>query len=89
MEHELETVVELSNGDVTFGSRRLLAAGIGKIPLRTNEKTQTTCERYTTDTKHVLDTNRKPWSLYHTDDVTSGLGRPLVAEIDKLAINDQ
>jgi hypothetical protein len=57
-------VVELSNGDVTSGSRRFLAAEIGKPPLKTNEKTQKACERYTIDTKNELDTNRKPWSLY-------------------------
>jgi hypothetical protein len=64
MEHSKETVVELLNGNVTSGSRRLLAAEIDKPPLLTNEKTQITCERCTIDTKHVLNTNRKPWSLY-------------------------
>jgi hypothetical protein len=57
-------VVELSNGDETSGSGRLLAAEIDKPPLLTNEKSQMTCERHAIDSKLVLNTNRKPWSLY-------------------------
>jgi hypothetical protein len=55
-------VVELSNGDFTSGLRRPLAAEIDKRPLMTSQKTPVTSERYTVDKKHVLNTNRKPWS---------------------------
>jgi hypothetical protein len=55
-------VVEVSNGDFTSGLRRPLAAEIDKRPLLTSQKTPTTSERYTVDKKHVLNTNRKPWS---------------------------
>jgi hypothetical protein len=55
-------VVELSNGDFTSGLRRPLAAEIDKRPLLTSQKTPITYERYTVDKKHVLNTNRKPWS---------------------------
>jgi hypothetical protein len=51
-EPKSEAVVELSNGDVTFGLARLSA-------ILTAEKSQITCERYTLDPKHVLNTNRK------------------------------
>jgi hypothetical protein len=55
-------VVELSNGDFISGLRRPLAAEIDKRPLLTSQKTPVTSERYTVDKKHVLNTNRKPWS---------------------------
>jgi hypothetical protein len=55
-------VVELSNGDFTYGLRRPLAAEIDKRPLLTSQKTPITSERYTVDKKHVLNTNGKPWS---------------------------
>jgi hypothetical protein len=55
-------VVELSNGDFTSGLRRPLAAEIDKRPLLTSQKTPITSERYTVDKKHVLNTDRKPWS---------------------------
>jgi hypothetical protein len=55
-------VVELSNGDFTCGLRRPLAAEIDKRPLLTSQKTPITNERSTVDKKHVLNTNRKPWS---------------------------
>jgi hypothetical protein len=38
IKHSKETVVELSNGDVTAVSRRPLVAEIDKPPLLTNEK---------------------------------------------------
>jgi hypothetical protein len=56
-------VVELSNGDSTFGMRRPIAAEIDKRPLLTSQKTPMTSERYTVDNKHVLNTNKKPWSI--------------------------
>jgi hypothetical protein len=55
-------MVELSNGDFTSGLRRPLAAEIDKRPLLTSQKTPITSERFTVDKKHVLNTNRKPWS---------------------------
>jgi hypothetical protein len=55
-------MVELSSGDFTSGLRRPLAAEIDKRPLLTFQKTPITSERYTVDKKHVLNTNRKPWS---------------------------
>jgi hypothetical protein len=55
-------VVELSNGDFTSGLRLPLAAEIDKWPLLTSQKTPITSERCTVDKKHVLNTNRKPWS---------------------------
>jgi hypothetical protein len=55
-------MVELSNGDFTSGLPRPLAAEIDKRPLLTSQKTPITSERYTVDKKHVLNTNRKPWS---------------------------
>jgi hypothetical protein len=59
-------VVELSNGDVTSGLARPLAAEIDKSPFfDCRRKSHITRERYTIDPKHVLNTNRKPWSLYH------------------------
>jgi hypothetical protein len=58
-------VIELSIGDVISGIARLLAAEIDKPPLLTNEKPHITCERYAIDSKLVLNTNRKPWSLCH------------------------
>jgi hypothetical protein len=58
-------VVELSIGDVTSGLARPLAAEIDKSPLfESGRKSHIIRERYTLDPKHVLDTNRKPWSLY-------------------------
>jgi hypothetical protein len=47
---------KLSNDDITSGSRRPQAAEIDKPPLKTNDERQITSERYTMDTKHVLDT---------------------------------
>jgi hypothetical protein len=44
-------MVELSNGNVTPGLRRHLAAEIDKWPLLTSEKMHITCERYTVDSK--------------------------------------
>jgi hypothetical protein len=55
-------VVELSNGDFTFGLRSPLAAEIDKRPLLTSQKKPITSERYTVDKKHVWNANRKPWS---------------------------
>jgi hypothetical protein len=55
-------VVELSNGDFTFGFRRPLAGEIDKRPILTSQKAPVTSERYTVDKKHVLNTNRKPGS---------------------------
>jgi hypothetical protein len=57
-------MVALSFDDVTSGLGRPLAAEIDKLPLLTNEKSHITCERYAIDSKLVLNTNRKPWSLY-------------------------
>jgi hypothetical protein len=56
-------MVELSNGDITSGSERLLAVENNKALLMTNEKAQITCEWHIIDMKHLLSTNRKPWSL--------------------------
>jgi hypothetical protein len=55
-------MVKLSNGDVTSDLRRPLAAEIDIPPLLSTQKTPITCERYTVDAKHVLNTDRKPWS---------------------------
>jgi hypothetical protein len=66
-------MVKLLNGDVTFDLRRPLAAEIDKPPLLTTQKTHVTCERYTIDAKHVLNTDRKPWSTNQAGDVISGL----------------
>jgi hypothetical protein len=55
-------MVKLVNGDVTSDLRRPLAAEIDKPPLLTTHKTHITCERYTIDAKHVLNTDGKPWS---------------------------
>jgi hypothetical protein len=55
-------MVKLSNGDVTSDLRRPLAAEIDIPPLLSTQKTHITCERYTIDAKHVLNTDRKPWS---------------------------
>jgi hypothetical protein len=57
-------MVNLSVDDVIFRSRTPLAAEIDKPPLVTKEKSHITCERYAIDRKLVLNTNRKPWSLY-------------------------
>jgi hypothetical protein len=62
IEHKKETVVKLSNGDVTSDLRRPLPAEIDKPPLFTSQKTHITCEWYTIDAKHVLNTDKKPWS---------------------------
>jgi hypothetical protein len=57
-------VVELSIGDVTSGLARLLAAKIDKSPFFDSRRiSHITCERYTIDAKHVLNTIRKPWLL--------------------------
>jgi hypothetical protein len=50
-----------SNGDFTSGITRHLAAEIVKPSLLTSQKSPITSERYTVDSKHVLNTNRKPW----------------------------
>jgi hypothetical protein len=57
-------VVEVSNSHVTSGSRRPLAADIDKPPLLTCEKLPMTGERYAIDSKLVLNSFRKAWSLY-------------------------
>jgi hypothetical protein len=60
-------MVELSIDDVTSGLTRPLAAEIDKSPLfDCRLKSHITRERYTLDLKHVLDSNRKPWSLSQT-----------------------
>jgi hypothetical protein len=68
-------MVKLSNSDVTPDLRRPLAAEIDIPPLLNTQKTHITCERYTIDAKHVLNTDRKPWSttrwLRHFRSVTS------------------
>jgi hypothetical protein len=55
-------MVKLSNGDVTSDLRRPLAAEIDIPPILSTEKTHITCEWYTIDAKHIMSTNRKPWS---------------------------
>ena len=55
-------MVKLSNGNVTSDLRRPLAAEIDIPPLLSTQKTHITCERPTIDAKHVLNTDRKPWS---------------------------
>jgi hypothetical protein len=57
-------MVTLSIDDVTSGLGRPLAAELDKPPLLTNGKSHITCERCAIDRKLVLNTNRKPWSLY-------------------------
>jgi hypothetical protein len=52
-------VVELSTSDVTSVLRRPLEAEIDNPQLRTSQKKPITCERYTADSKHVLNANRK------------------------------
>jgi hypothetical protein len=58
----MRTVVELSNDDFTSGLRRPLAAKINKRLLLNFQKMPITSERYTVDSKRVLNTNKKPWS---------------------------
>jgi hypothetical protein len=55
-------VVKLLNVDVTSDLCRPLATEVDKPPLLTSRKTHITYERYTRDAKHVLNTDRKPWS---------------------------
>jgi hypothetical protein len=50
-----------------FHSGCLLAIEVDKLPLLTSEETQITCERYKVDTKHVLNTKKKPWSLHRLE----------------------
>jgi uncharacterized Fe-S cluster protein YjdI len=73
-------VVELSNGNVTSRLAGLPAAEIQNSPFfdcgRISHRSR---ERYTVDPKHVLNTKRKPWLLYHL--VTSDLQRSLADEI--------
>jgi hypothetical protein len=57
-------MITLSIDDITSGLGRSLAAESDKPPLLTIEKSQITCERCAIDRKLVLNTNRKPWSLY-------------------------
>jgi hypothetical protein len=53
-------MIELSVGDVTAGLARAVAAEIDKPPFfDCSRKPHITCERYTMDMKHVLNTNRK------------------------------
>jgi hypothetical protein len=61
IEHQEETVVTLSIGDVTSGLVRPLAAEIGKIVIVYQRETPITSERYPIDAKRVLNTNSKPW----------------------------
>jgi hypothetical protein len=59
-------VVELSINDVTSGLARSLVAKIDESPLfDSKRKSHITRERYTLDPKHVLGSNKKPWSLYY------------------------
>jgi hypothetical protein len=51
-------------GDVTSVLGRPLAAEINKPPLSTNENSYIPCERCAKGRKFVLNTDRKPWSLY-------------------------
>jgi hypothetical protein len=73
-------MVELSNDDFTSGLRRPLAAEIDTRPLLTSQIMPITNERYTLDSKHVLNTNREPWSTnrlvasFPVCDVISHLG---------------
>jgi hypothetical protein len=66
IKYQEETVVEVTSGDVIFGLALPLAAEIDKsaVFFYCRRKSHTTCERYTTDSKHVLNANRKPWSLH-------------------------
>jgi hypothetical protein len=50
------------NSDVTSDLRRPLAVESFKPPLLNSHETHITCERYTIDAKHELNTDRKPWS---------------------------
>jgi hypothetical protein len=77
-EHEEETVVALSTGDVTSGLGRFLAVEIDITPKSTTKKTSITLKRFMLGKKQVLNTNRKLVELSN-DDVTSGLARPLAA----------
>jgi hypothetical protein len=61
IEHYGEFVVELSNVDFTFGLRRPLAAEIDKRPLLTFQIMPLTNERHAVDSKHILNTNKKPF----------------------------
>jgi hypothetical protein len=55
-------MIELSTHDVTYDSRRPLAAEIDKRPLLTSQIMPITNEWYTVNSKHELNINRKPWS---------------------------
>jgi hypothetical protein len=57
-------VVKLSNSDATFDLTRPIAGEIDNPPKLIPEKSNVTCERYVIDSKHVLNTHRKLWSLY-------------------------
>jgi hypothetical protein len=54
--------VKESNDELTSSLTRPLAAEILKRPVLTSQKIPITSERYTVDSKHVLNTDRKPWS---------------------------
>jgi hypothetical protein len=74
LQHQEETVVELSNVDVTSGSRRPPASEIDEPPLLAKRENAYNCERYAVDSKHVPNANRKLWSLHRlVTYVTSGL----------------
>jgi hypothetical protein len=62
VEHFWETVIELTTGDVTSGLRRPLEAEMDKRQLLTCQKKQSTYERYTIDSKHEVNSYRKPRS---------------------------
>jgi hypothetical protein len=53
IEHKLETVVKLLNGNIFSELRHPQAAEIDKPLLLTSQKTHIICERYTIDAKHV------------------------------------
>jgi hypothetical protein len=64
LEHEYETVVALSTGDVTSGLARPLAVEINITTKSTITKTSITLKWYVLGKKCALNTNRKQYSSF-------------------------
>jgi hypothetical protein len=66
LDHKKDTIVALLTRDVTSGLGRPLAAEINKSPIfDCRRKSHLTSQRYTLETKHVLNTTWEAWSLHH------------------------
>jgi hypothetical protein len=57
-------MVVVSNGHVTFGLQRLLVAEFALPPLYVDGNPLVTSQPHEIESRYILNTDKKPWSLY-------------------------